>query len=92
MASTIATHGAKRRRSLTEGYAFRSSLDRIDDGLRSRGEKALPSCTTGIHRGRPEFLDGSRAQLHLAAATDRIRFTLHNVTGTPEHILATHNL
>ena len=30
------------------------------------------------------------AQLHLAAATDRIRFTLHNVTGTPVHILTTH--
>src|SRR5215471_16616910 len=30
--------------------------------------------------GGPEFLHGAGAQLHLAAATDRIRFTLHNVT------------
>src|SRR5262245_36611765 len=30
------------------------------------------------------------AQLHLAAATDRIRLTLHNVASTADHILATH--
>jgi hypothetical protein len=40
--------------SLTEGYAFRSSLDRKshDDGHRSRGEK-LSICTTGDPSGPP---------------------------------------
>jgi len=41
-------------------------------------------------RARPEFSAVAGTQLHFAAATDRIRFTLHNVASTVGHILATH--
>jgi len=56
-------------------------------------ERRLPICTAADPSlGRPEYLAGSmEAHPHLAAATDRIMFTLHNVASTADHILATHS-
>jgi len=51
--------------------------------------EALPICTAGDPTlGRPEYLAGSmEAQPYVAAATDRIMFTLHTVASTADHIL-----